>query len=245
MTIDEPELTRLIRELERVGKNEPLEARQASAKAAATLAEMRGERALRALAQVLAGGSYGMPLPEKRIPHLRGARYPRYHCNNVHKAAYDALKSVGRDAIAPLIEMLGAENPETRLVAAGLLYELGEKKWLYQVIKGLDEDLERLGSCGDRRAVSALLYALSGNGYFYWDSRAARLLGQIGDPRAIQPLLDIQKSMDKRIFSHKELQREVEKALELLNTPKGAVMRRLRLRLGGLHDGFSEWLSWR
>ena len=166
------------------------------------------EEKYHALAQTLGCGRYGM------AGH-----------NSVLKPAYDALSELGPAAISPLIRVLGNPHPNTRRVAAGLLRDLGEEK-LYRLIKGDDDDIRRLGICGDPRAVASLLEALSfwnkGCGS-HWDVRAAKLLGLSGDPRAIEPLLKIQDEFNGPgpcIFNYRPMCITVEDALKLLTSER-------------------------
>ncbi|RLC44414.1 MAG: hypothetical protein DRH70_08840 [Candidatus Coatesbacteria bacterium] len=74
-----------------------------------------------------------------------------------------AAKSLGRlrarEAIEPLIELLGDASDTVRQYAASGLASLGERSWR-EIIRGEKEDLQRLASCGDPRAIGALVNAL-------------------------------------------------------------------------------------
>ncbi len=74
-----------------------------------------------------------------------------------------AAKSLGqlraREAIDPLIELLGDASDTVRMYAASALANLGERSWR-DVIRGELQDLDRLGKCGDPRALKALVNAL-------------------------------------------------------------------------------------
>lgn len=79
---------------------------------------------------------------------------------NVRRSAAKALGQLGdQRAIDPLIELLGDEDSSVRKFVASALAKLGEDGWR-ELIRGEKEDLDRLGSCGDQRAVKALVYAL-------------------------------------------------------------------------------------
>ena len=109
----------------------------------------RREAAARALAE----------LDDKEsIEALVGAlKDPAYEVRRAAAKSLGQLKA--REAIEPLIELLGDESSSVRQYAASGLASLGERSW-QQVVRGEKHDIESLASCGDPRAVTALIYAL-------------------------------------------------------------------------------------
>ncbi len=108
---------------------------------------------------------------------------------NVKASAASALGNLGDiRAVRPLIKALGEdEYAFARLAAASALSKLGEKKWL-NIVKGENEDYQRLGNSGDKRAVEPLTRALSDKD-FNVRRNAASALGNLGDKSAIEPLI--------------------------------------------------------
>ena len=106
---------------------------------------------------------------------------------SVGAAACIALGQLGdRSAVQPLIRMLVHYKANVRRCAAAALTRLGEPSWV-KWVKGESDDFEGLGNCGDQRALDLLLLALED---FRTDRRAvAEALGQLGDVRAVQPLI--------------------------------------------------------
>jgi HEAT repeat protein len=86
-----------------------------------------------------------------------------WHSNVVRVSAGGALAAIGRPAVQPLIELLGVSDLETRETAGQILEEIGAD------------------------SVDQLIEALNG-GVSSARQRAARSLGEIADPRAVEPL---------------------------------------------------------
>lgn len=95
---------------------------------------------------------------KESIDALLGAlKDPAYE---VRRAAARSLGQLRvREAIEPLIELLGDESGSVRKYAASGLASLGERSWR-EIIRGEKQDIERLASCSDPRAVRALVNAL-------------------------------------------------------------------------------------
>lgn len=118
---------------------------------------------------------------------------------NVKASAASALGNLKDPrAIRPLIRALGEnEYGFSRLAAASALSKLREKKWI-NIVKGESEDFERLGNCGDKRALEPLIKAL-GDKKPDVRIRAALALGDLGDTRAVEILI---KAYDNDIDKH-------------------------------------------
>jgi len=82
---------------------------------------------------------------------------PSYEVRRAAAKGLGQLKA--REAVEPLIELLGDESSSVRQYAASGLATLGERSW-QQVVRGEKHDIDSLASCGDPRAVTALIYAL-------------------------------------------------------------------------------------
>ncbi len=92
------------------------------------------------------------------IDGLLGAlKDPAYEVRRAAAKSLGLLKA--RGAIEPLIELLGDESSTVRQYAASGLASLGERSW-QQVVRGEKHDIDSLASCGDPRAVTALIYGL-------------------------------------------------------------------------------------
>lgn len=135
----------------------------------------------------------------------------------VRKAAIDALKNSGNpDAVQYLHPLLVDSSSECREAAVSALSLLGEKQW-GQWVQGDQQDFIRLASsgeslawellghalendevitalaeAGDKRAVKPLINKLS-DSYSGLRKDAARLLGKIRDPLAVQSLIHLLK----------------------------------------------------
>ena len=119
---------------------------------------------------------------------------------NVKQAAATALGNLGdKRAIRALIIALGEdEYGFARLAASSALSKLGEKKWA-NIVKGENEDFERLGSSGDQRALEPLIKALVDRKPDI-RIRAALALGNLGDKRAIETLIKAyENDIDKNV----------------------------------------------
>ncbi len=95
---------------------------------------------------------------KEAVNGLLGAlKDPAYEVRRAAAKSLGLLKA--RGAIEPLIELLGDESSSVRQYAASGLASLGERSW-QQVVRGEKHDIDSLASCGDPRAVTALIYAL-------------------------------------------------------------------------------------
>ncbi|HUX06036.1 MAG TPA: HEAT repeat domain-containing protein, partial [Acidobacteriota bacterium] len=107
---------------------------------------------------------------------------------DARKAAAKALAKLGEArALEPLIKALGDHDKDVRKAAAKGLRTLGEPQWL-ELVKGDDDDFERLGESKDARAVEPMIKAL-GDGEVSVRWAAAEALGKLGDARAVEPLI--------------------------------------------------------
>jgi len=101
-------------------------------------------------------------------------------------AALEALGNIGdRTVIEPIFSFLG--HPTAYSAAARTLRILGEPQW-ERVVDGSHGGLQRLAGTDDPRIVAALVRALEAEDHGH-RATAARLLGEIGDVRAIEPLV--------------------------------------------------------
>jgi len=119
-------------------------------------------------------------LAESRLPGARalvGQALSAGIEGSEHQLA--ALRYLGergdRDAAPVLFPLLGSPSPAVRVGAAAALEQLRYERW-EALVFGDDEDLGRLGDCGDPRAVSALVAAL-GRGPLEHRRAAAIALG--------------------------------------------------------------------
>jgi ankyrin repeat protein len=112
-------------------------------KACDRLLEIGGEEAYDVLVEHLGtkelSRRYGMALPEYQTSD---GYYFYGHCY-VNIEVYDALQAAGRGAIPALHRALKDRHPETRKAATGLLYDLGETKWIRMIV-GDESDFSRL-----------------------------------------------------------------------------------------------------
>jgi hypothetical protein len=131
-------------------------------------------------------GKLGDPRAVEPLTKALGDNY-----NAVRLAAAAMLGKLGDGrAAGPLIRALGDNDSDVRCVAAEALGKLGEPLW-QNLVKGDTGDWQRLGDCGDKRAVEPLIKALGDD-----DGRvsraAAEALGRLGDQAAkpsLMPLL--------------------------------------------------------
>jgi HEAT repeat protein len=135
-------------------------------------------------------------------------------------AAARALGEIGAPcAIEPLIELLASNDASLRQQAAVSLAQLGEPKWL-DIVGGDRHYVDGLRSCGDLRAIKALiafiknarwssddvlkefarvpdaigpLIAALGNDDNRVCRAAVQALGESGDSRAVDPLINVLK----------------------------------------------------
>ncbi|HEY3324546.1 MAG TPA: HEAT repeat domain-containing protein [Planctomycetota bacterium] len=116
----------------------------------------------------------------------------------VREASAKALGRLGnKQAVPTLIRTLGDREPGVRTAASKSLSRLGENFW-HDLIKGTDDDFERLKDCNDRRAIDALLLALKNE---KWHVRSAALegLGKMGDKQAVPHLQPLASDDDQRV----------------------------------------------
>jgi HEAT repeat protein len=111
----------------------------------------------------------------------------------VRMVAAKELGQLGdKRAAAPLISALGVEWPEVRVAAAAALARLGEPAWQKRV-RGEDADFERLGDCGDMRALDPLVrmakIRIVDDHVAAMNLIAVKALGRLGDIRAILTLV--------------------------------------------------------
>ena len=117
---------------------------------------------------------------------------------DARKAAAKALAKLGEArALEPLIKALGDHDKDVRKAAAKGLRTLGEPQWL-ELVKGDDDDFERLGESKDARAVEPMIKAL-GDGEVSVRWAAAEALGKLGDARAVEPLIKSLGDHDKDV----------------------------------------------
>src|SRR5262249_32355704 len=115
-------------------------------------------------------------------------------------AALEVLNE--QQTIEPIIHLLGTdENAEVRANAARALGRFGDKRAVEALIKALHDPAREvchqailaLEHFGDQQAVEPLI-ALLQDSYFVYDT--ARLLGKLGDARAVGPLMEALKHAD-------------------------------------------------
>jgi HEAT repeat protein len=109
----------------------------------------------------------------------------------VRAAAATALGQLGdARAVQPLVDALVDQDKNVRRHAAAALERLGEPQWI-QWVKGHDSDFSRLGASRDVRVLEPLVKALADEGlYLPLRAEAAAGLGQLGNARAVEPLLN-------------------------------------------------------
>ncbi len=122
--------------------------------------------------------------------------------------ATEALVKLGELALSPLLNALADENKWVRFHAVGTLGKLGDARAtlpLIEALKDSDFDVRRsaaraLGELGNK-AVEPLIQVLkdedewvrAGDGYDWVRAGATFALGQLGDVRAIGPLIEALK----------------------------------------------------
>jgi len=112
-------------------------------------------------------------------------------------SAIEALIQIGSAAVAPLLPLLGTDDPDVRKFAVDVLGDIRDAvavPALLEKLKDGDENVrvaaaEALGKIRDRRAVDALIACLSASDQSWLDYAAAEALGEIGDARALGPLM--------------------------------------------------------
>ncbi|HQG93438.1 MAG TPA: HEAT repeat domain-containing protein [Acidobacteriota bacterium] len=146
--------------------------------------------------------------------------------NNVRKAAAEALGYLNAETtILPLIKSLGDEKNKVRKAAAETLDQLGETKWKHIITDNLIDDIRGLAAIKDPRAVFPLintlrnrneeivqaasemivklgacavepLIAALGHESSKIRAAAAQLLSNLGDTRAVDPLIQTLRDME-------------------------------------------------
>jgi hypothetical protein len=113
----------------------------------------------------------------------------------VPEMAVDALVSIGEPAVEPLIAAFN-ENYSVSEKAADALARIGDSRALEPLIAGLGDFLKAFASCSalgqlsDPRAREALIAALEHEVPLV-RGKAAVVLGDVGDTKAIQPLITV------------------------------------------------------
>lgn len=108
-----------------------------------------------------------------------------------HAAAESLAKLHDTSAVEPLIRLLGDQYRDVRRAAAAALECLGEPVWKNFVNENA-VDVTGLAYTGDARAIEALIWVLRREPEYYHDEEikgAADILGQLGDARAVAPLI--------------------------------------------------------
>ena len=146
----------------------------------------------------------------------------------------DAVETLGtlgdRRALEPLVALLAHENTQIRLQAAGALGALGGQRALEPLVallahENIDIRLQAagaLGALGDSRAAELLVALLADEGSsFDWKWKAKKVLSELGDTRAIDPLLSfstheiwpyaIEILVKMEAFKHERVQKKVTK----------------------------------
>jgi WD40 repeat protein/HEAT repeat protein len=110
----------------------------------------------------------------------------------------NATNSLGmlktKDAVPKLKELQADANPQIKTAAIDAQIRIGELTPLLGALAKLDggqlqeADYTEIGKAKDRRAVERLIERLKGNDY-YQMNLAGRTLGDIGDTRAVEPLI--------------------------------------------------------
>jgi HEAT repeat protein len=111
---------------------------------------------------------------------------------DLRRAASEVLERMGQAAVEPLVEVVVTADPDARSQAADVLERLVGARPFVDRLGSTDPDerhraTEVLGSMAVPEAAEALLGAL-GDPEVRIRSRAATLLGAMGERRAIRPL---------------------------------------------------------
>ncbi len=120
--------------------------------------------------------------------------------NRVREAAAEALGKTGNPfAVEPLIGTLESESEDLRKAAAEALGRIGDSRAVEPLIRALEWDYYELFEATlakrkerDPEAEKVLIGELSEK-YIFIREAAARALGQIGDARAVEPLIAAMK----------------------------------------------------
>ena len=111
--------------------------------------------------------------------------------------AAETLKTLGRDAVEPLVKVLMTGKPNEQVYAIVGLKMLGEPSALQPLLEALEspypevrrEAISGLCMLRDQKAVEPLIRHLQQDNDFEAALAAASALGWIGDRRAVEPLL--------------------------------------------------------
>lgn len=112
-------------------------------------------------------------------------------------SAIEALVLLGAASVQPLLPLLGTRDADVRKFAVDILGDIRDANavpLLIEQLRDTDENVrvataEALGKIRDRRAVDALTGCLAAYDQGWLDYAAAEALGEIGDERALAPLL--------------------------------------------------------
>jgi HEAT repeat protein len=140
----------------------------------------------------------------------------------VRASAVAALKKFGNAAHAPMLEAYRGGSARARFVLLGALGRVNSPAISELLIAALDdprveiraEAARVLGVRKDRRAVARLLQAVDEGGPYQFVY--IRVLGEIGDPRAFEPLRDLLAAPEFL------LRREAVTALRRIDNPRAA-----------------------
>jgi HEAT repeat protein len=136
---------------------------------------------------------------EHVIPLLDG------HNTQARMSAWEILKKVGHYNIDAVAQLLDHESEDIRVYAAEILGYLKEKSTLPRLITKIHDESPNvrniacmaLGGFDDELAVNALLESLHDDDWIAFS--AIESLGNIGNRRAIQPLLDVMKNGSEEV----------------------------------------------
>jgi HEAT repeat protein len=141
------------------------------------------------------------------------------HSPRVRRQAVAALEILKHKAAVPaLLPLLHDPDEEVRLVVVRALGALGDKRMLVSLIDLLDSASDRMSAtilaaldkqdalklCRTPKALAILIGALTGT--YHQRHRVARALAAIGDPQAVQPIvealrLEVMRSLPGEIYS--------------------------------------------
>jgi HEAT repeat protein len=148
-----------------------------------------------------------------------------------------ALGKLGdANAVTAITRLLADSESTVRIAAAEALANLGQRKWLKRV-KGAPEDFERLGESKDPDVFDALMDALNARRDYYSFEGAIVALGRLGDPRALEPLV--------QILEHPSFALDAARALGKLGDPRAVepLIRTLGHANGSVRLAAAEALS--
>jgi HEAT repeat protein len=140
--------------------------------------------------------------------------------SKVRTSAAAALKKFGKAAHAPMLEAYGTRDARARFVLLGALGRIKSPAISELLIAALDdaqvevrlEAARVLGARKDPRAVPRLIQAVAEGGPY--QAFYIQMLGEIGDPRAFEPLQDLLAAPEFM------LRRQVVTALRKIDNPR-------------------------